>query len=70
MIKIPRPNKRIERAVEHEKVVTPIEIGANETTPKTLPKRLKYTSIKTNIGELQETVILNTARILRKILEV
>ena len=51
-------------------VVIPIVIGALGTTPKTLPKRLKDIGIKSNIGELQKTVILNTARILRKVLEV
>ena len=51
-------------------VVIPIVIGALGTTPKTLPKRMKDIVIKTNIGELQKTGILNTARILRKVLEV
>ena len=51
-------------------VVIPVVIGALGTTPKILPKRLKDSGIKTNIGEMQKTVILNTARILRKVLEV
>ena len=51
-------------------VVSPIVIGALGTTPKKLPKRLKDIGIKTNIGEMHKTVILNTARILRKVLEV
>ena len=51
-------------------VVIPIVIGALAATPQTPPKRLKGIGIKTNIGEVQTTVILNTARILRKVLEV
>ena len=51
-------------------VVIPIVIRALGTTSKMLPKRLKDIVIKTNIGEMQKTVILNTVRILRKVLEV
>ena len=43
-------------------VIISIVKGALGTTPKTLPKRLKDIGIKTNIAELQENVILNTAR--------
>ena len=38
--------------------------------PKDVTKRLKDIGIKANIDEMQKTVILNTARILRKVLEV
>ena len=51
-------------------VVIPIVLGALGTTPKTLQKRMKDIGIETRIGELQKTVILHTARILRKVLEV
>ena len=51
-------------------VVILIVIGALGTTPKALPKRLKDIGIKSNVVELQKSVILNTARILRKVLEV
>ena len=51
-------------------VKNPIVIGALGTTLETIPKRLKDIGIKTNIGELQKTVNLNTARILIKDLEV
>ena len=51
-------------------MVNPIVIGALGTIPKTLPERLKDIGIRTNISEIQKTVIFNTARILRKVLEV
>ena len=49
--------------------IIPIVIGALGTTPKDLCKRLKEIGIETKIVELQKTVILNSARILRKVLE-
>ena len=51
-------------------VVIPIVLEALGTTPKTLQKRMKDIGIETRIAELQKTVILHTARILRKVLEV
>ena len=39
------------------------------TPPKVLCKRLKEIGIETKIVELQKTAILNSARILRKVLE-
>ena len=62
--------RELKKLWEMKIVVIPIVIGALGTTPKTLPKRLNDIGIKSNIGELQKTVILNTARILRKVLEV
>ena len=49
--------------------VIPIIIGALGTIPKDLHQRLKEIGIETKIVELQKTVILNSARILRKVLE-
>ena len=49
--------------------VIPIVIGALGTTPKDLHKRLREIGIETKIVELQKTVILHSARILRKVLE-
>ena len=49
--------------------IIPIVIGVLGTTPKDLRKRLKEIGIDTKIVELQKTVILNSARILRKVLE-
>ena len=50
--------------------VIPIIIGALGTTPKKLKKRLEDIGIETRVTELQKTVILHSARILRKILEI
>ena len=50
--------------------VIPIIIGALGTTPKLLRKRLEDIGIETKIVELQKSVILYSARILRKVLEI
>ena len=50
--------------------VIPVIIGALGTTPKALPKRLKEIGIATRIVELQKTVLLHSARILRQVLEI
>ena len=47
-----------------------IIIGVLGTTPKKLKKRLEDIGIETRVTELQKTVILNSARILRKVLEI
>ena len=48
--------------------VIPIDVGTLGTTPKDLHKRFKEIGVETKIVELQKTVILNSARILRKVL--
>ena len=50
--------------------VIPIVIGAFGTTPKKLKERLEDSGIETRVTELQKTVILHSARILRKVLEI
>ena len=50
--------------------VIPIIKGALGTTPKKLSKRLDDLGIGTRIVELQKTVIIYSARILRKVLEI
>ena len=50
--------------------VIPIITGALGTTPKKLSKRLDDLGIGTRIVELQKTVIIYSARILRKVLEI
>ena len=50
--------------------VIPIFIGALGTTPKKLKKRLEDIGIETRVTELQKTVILHSARILRKVLKI
>ena len=47
-----------------------LEIGAPGTTPIKLRNWLKEIGIETQITELQKTVLLHTARILRKVLEI
>ena len=51
-------------------IVIPIVIGTLGTTPKKLKKRLEDIGIETRVTELQKTVILHSARILRKVLEI
>ena len=62
--------RELKRLWDMKVVVIPIVLGALGTTPKTLQKRMKDIGIETRIGELQKTVIMHTARILRKVLEV
>ena len=50
--------------------VIPIVIGALGTTPKRLEKWLREINVECKVQELQKTVILNSARILRKVLEI
>ena len=50
--------------------VIPLVIGALGTTPIKLKNWLKEIVIETQITELQKTVLLYTARILRKVLEI
>ena len=50
--------------------VIPTAIGTLGTTPKKLKKRLEDIGIETRVTELKKTVILHSARILRKVLEI
>ena len=50
--------------------VIPLMIGALGLTSIKLRNWLKEIGIKTQITELQKTVLLHTARILQKVLEV
>ena len=49
--------------------IIPVVIGALGTIPKTLVQWLEKIGIRTKIGELQKTVLLHSARILRRVLE-
>ena len=49
--------------------VVPIVIGALGTPPKDIKRRVEELGIETRIEEMQKTVILQSARILRKVLE-
>ena len=50
--------------------IIPIVIGALGTIPKTLQKQLEQIESSIAINQMQTTVLLNTARILRKVLEI
>ena len=50
--------------------VIPIIIGALVTIPKTLQNQLEQIESNISINQMQTTVLLNTARIPRKVLEI
>ena len=49
--------------------VVPIVFGSLGAIPKKIEKRLKDIGIDTNLADMQKTAILNSARILRMVLE-
>ena len=50
--------------------IKPLVVGSLGATPKQFDNRLKETGITAEIGQVQKTVLLGTARILRKLLEI
>ena len=50
-------------------IVIPSVVGASGAVSKELDKYIKKIGITLNIGHVQNTAILGTARILRKVLE-
>ena len=48
----------------------PLVVGFLGAIPKHFGNRLKETGITAEIGQVQKTVLLGTARILRKVLEI
>ena len=50
--------------------VIPSVVGSLGAISKQFGKRLKETGITAEIGQVQKTVLLETARILRKVLEI
>ena len=50
--------------------IIPLVVGSLGAIPKQLGNRLKETGIKAETGQVQKTVLLGTARILRKVLEI
>ena len=50
--------------------MVPLVVGALGTPAKALEKRLKNIGTEIKITELQKTFLINTSRILRKVLEV
>ena len=49
--------------------VVPIVIGALVTPPKDVKERVKELGIETSFEEMQKTAILQSARILKKVIE-
>ena len=52
------------------KKIIPLVVGSLGAIPKQFGNRLKETGITAEIWEVQKTVLLGTARILRKVLEI
>ena len=50
--------------------IIPLVVGSLNAIPKQFGKRLKETGITTEIGQVYKTVLLGTAKFLRKVLEV
>ena len=50
--------------------ITPLVVGCLGAILKQFGNRLKETGIRAEIGQVQKTVLLKTARILRKVLEI
>ena len=50
--------------------IIPLVLGSLGAIPKQFGNRLKETGITAEIGQVQKTVLLGTARILRKFLEI
>ena len=49
--------------------IIPLVVGSLSAIPKQFGNRLKGTGITAEIGQVQKTVLLGMARILRKVLE-
>ena len=50
-------------------LIVPIVIGALETIPKSLEKHPNELNLQVNISQMQTTVLLNNAKIIRKVME-
>ena len=50
--------------------IIPLVVSSSNAIPKEFGNILKETGITAEIGQVQKTVLLGTARILRKVLEV
>ena len=57
-------------ALEEDKEVTPLVVGSLGAIPKQFGIRLKETGITAEIRQVLKIVLLGTARILRKVLEI
>ena len=50
--------------------IIPLFVGSLGMIPKQFGNRLKEIGVTAEIGQVQKTVLLGTARILRKVLEI
>ena len=50
--------------------IIPLVVGSLGAIPKQFDNRLKQIGITTGTAEIQKTVLLGTARILKKVLEI
>ena len=50
--------------------IIPLVAGSLGAIPKQFGKRLKEIGVTVEIGQIQKTVLLGTARILRKVLKI
>ena len=50
--------------------IIPLNVGSLGSIPKWFGNRLKETGIAAETGQVQKAVLLGTARILRKVLEI
>ena len=65
-IEVPRLGKEVKKLWNKIMKVIPVIVVVLGTATKRLPKRLKEIGLTTKIVELQRTVLLHSARILRK----
>jgi len=68
IVKYKDPTTEIQRMWNVKTKVIPVIIGATGTVSKSFRKYVSYTPGKHEVRELQKTVILGTAHILRKVL--
>ena len=50
--------------------IVPLVVGSLGAIPKQFDNRLRETDVTAEIGQVQKTILLGTARILRKALEI
>ena len=79
-LKIAGLRKRIKRRLRLEREfqkncnvrveITPLVVGFLDTTPKQFSNKLKDIGITAEIGQVQKTIFLGTARILKKVIKI
>jgi len=64
------PGRELKKIWNVRMKIIPLVVGSLGAIPKQFDKRLKEIGISVGIGQVQKTVLLGTARILRKVLEI